>query len=297
MDIRSIIAAGVLAATVSAPAGAFNVFSLGGDQALKWGSNTVGTPGGTVTWSLMPDGTSLDPSAPGYMHGTSNLSSVFLEVGGQAAALSMLQNAFGAWSAVADVQFQFIGTDDGTPFGASYAAGQSLGHIRIGAFEIDGFSAAVGFAAPPNGGTTLEGDLIFNSRSDISFFVAPGSEGDLYDLFPPGGGAYRNDFQGLAAHEIGHTLGLDHTDVTTALMCGGSSSAQCYWSDPDGDGKAPITRLPKLDDIAGAQYLYGPAPIPEPQTWLLLLAGLALVGMAAHHRFAAPGKLLRSNIA
>ena len=88
--------------------------------------------------------------------------------------------------------------------------------------------------------------------------------------------------QGLAAHEIGHTLGLDHTDVTTALMCGGSD--QCYWADPDGDGMAPITRLPKLDDIAGIQYLYSPAPVPEPHTWALLLAGLGLVGIAYRRR-------------
>jgi hypothetical protein len=273
-----------LAACISGTASAFNVFSLGGDQALKWGDNTVGTPGGIVTWSLMPDGTGLDAGAPTFIHGTSNLSNVFNQVGGEAAALGMLEDALAAWSAVANVQFQYVGLDDGTPFAAPYAPGQVLGDIRVGAFEIDGFSAAVGFAAPPNGGTTLEGDLIFNARNDISFYVAPGNEGGLYDLFPLGGGLYRNDFQGLAAHEIGHTLGLDHTDVTTALMCGGASSAQCYWADPDGDGQAPITRLPKPDDIAGIQYLYGPSPVPEPHTWALLLAGLGVVGIAYRRR-------------
>jgi hypothetical protein len=284
MHLRGRLPALVLAACISGTASAFNVFSLGADQALKWADNTLGTPGGVVTWSLMPDWTVLDASAPSYIHGTSDLSTVFGQVGGQAAALAMLQSAFAAWSAVANVQFQYVGVDDGTPCAAPYAPGQILGDIRVGAFEIDGFSAANGFAAPPNGGTTLEGDLIFNSRDDISFFVAPGNEGELYDLFPPGGGLYRNDFQGLAAHEIGHTLGLDHTDVTTALMCGGASSDQCYWADPDGDGKAPITRLPKPDDIAGIQYLYGPAPVPEPHTWALLMAGLGLVGIAYRRR-------------
>lgn len=288
MHIRGKLTVFAATACISASASAFSVFSLGGDQASKWGNNTVGTPGGTVTWSLMPDGTGLDASAPSYITGTSNLASVFAQVGGQAAALAMLQGAFDAWSAVANVQFQYVGVDDGRPFSAPYAPapgpGQVLGDIRIGAFEIDGFSAANGFAAPPNGGTTLEGDLIFNARSDISFFVASGSEGSAYNLFPPGGGLYRNDFQGLAAHEIGHTLGLDHTDVPAALMCGGASSSLCYWADPDGNGMAPITRLPKADDVAGIQYLYGPAPVPEPHSWALLLAGLGLVGIAYRRR-------------
>lgn len=187
----------------------------------------------------------------------------------------------------ANIQFQYLPTDPGTPIGGPAGPGQVLPDIRIGAFSIDGFSGAIGFSPSTDSGDTLAGDVIFNARDDISFFAAPGSEGDPYDLFPGGGGNYRNDFQGLAAHEIGHALGLDHTDVTTALMCGsiGSfSDSQCYWADPDGAGKSPITRLPKADDIAGIQTLYGPAPVPEPQTWTLLLAGLGLVALGRKHR-------------
>jgi hypothetical protein len=46
-------------------------------------------------------------------------------------------------------------------------------------------------------------------------------------------------------------------------MCGyvdeGFDGAQCAYYDPDQDGKAPINRIPDADDIAGIQFLYGPA--------------------------------------
>ena len=55
---------------------------------------------------------------------------------------------------------------------------------------------------------------------------------------------------------------------------------------PDGDGFAPITHLPKADDIAGIQALYGPAAaVPGPGSWALCLAGLGgLCGWLRHRR-------------
>jgi hypothetical protein len=246
---------GLVAGATAERSCAYNVFPYilpdSSTGYYKWGDNHAGTPGGVVTWSLMPTGTTLATTAPEYIHGTSNLAGVFAQVGGETTALALIQTALDGWAAVANVTFAYVGVDDGTPFDAEFAPGQVLGDIRIGGFEIDGFSGAVGYAAPPNGGRTLAGDIILNSRSDISFYNAPGTEGDLYDIFPPGGGLFRNEFAGLVAHEIGHTIGLAHTDVAGALM-----NPEV---DPDHDGREAINRLPNADDIAGAQFLYGPA--------------------------------------
>jgi hypothetical protein len=267
--------AGLLGAS---QASAYNVFPLGPGAALKWGGNTVGTAGGVVTWSLMPDGTTLDPSTAGLgMSGTSNLSDVFAQVGGSAPALAAMQQAFNAWSAVANIQFVQVTESGVLPFGAAYGGAPVVGSIRIGAFAIAGFTGAVGYAPPPNGGNTLEGDIIFNASN--RFGIPAGNEGDLYELYPASNNFYYlNDFAGLFTHELGHALGLAHSNVPLGVMCGyvdvAFDGSQCAWADPDGDYKAPITRLPKADDVAGIRYLYGVAVVPEPAAWLLMVAGL-----------------------
>lgn len=276
------------AALLAGPSAAYNIFAYGDGQALKWGDNTIGTPGGVVTWSLMSEGTTLDPSTAGLgLSGTSDLASVFAQVGGSAPALAAIAQAFDAWSALANVQFMQVAEAGALPFGSAYGSTAVVGHIRIGAFSIAGFSGAVGYAPPPNGGTTLEGDIVFNR--DNLFGIPAGAEGDLYELYPASSGfSYLNDFAGLFAHELGHALGLAHSNVPSGLMCGyvdgGFDGSACAWADPDGDGMAPITRLPKLDDRAGIQYLYGAALVPEPEAWALWSAGLGALLLWSRRR-------------
>ena len=113
------LAAAVL---VAGEAPAYNVFPFGNDQALKWGSNDLGTPGGVVTWSLIPDGTALDPLVAGFnWSGTSDLASVYAQVGGQAAALDAIQAALDAWSSAADIQFVQVEESGGLALGAATA--------------------------------------------------------------------------------------------------------------------------------------------------------------------------------
>lgn len=270
-------------ATLAAPAAAFNIFPFGESQALKWGDNALGTPGGIVTWSRMPDGTGLDPLVAGFgWSGTSDLASVYAQVGGEAAALAAIEAAFAAWSAVADIEFVEIEESGALAFGAAEPGSAVVGQIRIGAFAFaeGDFTGAVGYAPPPNGGTTLEGDVVFNINN--RFGIPPGLEGDPFDLFPPPTFFYLNDFAGLVAHEIGHALGMAHSDIPAALMCGyvdaGFDGGECHWADPDGDFQAPITRQPKADDISGIQHLYG---VPEPGRTASLAAGASLLYLLA----------------
>ncbi|MCF6298985.1 MAG: matrixin family metalloprotease [Thiomicrorhabdus sp.] len=74
----------------------------------------------------------------------------------------------------------------------------------------------------------------------------------------------------VALHEVGHALGLGHSDVVDSIMYPVYSST--------------ISSL-QADDIAGIQYLYGEpvsfggtiSVVPEPSTYLLFLLGLAMV--------------------
>lgn len=278
----------LFAAVVAASAAnAFNFFPFGVGQALKWGaSNQLGTPGGVVTWSLMPDGTTLDPLVAGFdWSGTSDLASLYAQVGGEAAAVAALESAFAAWSTIADIEFVRVDESGVLPFGATTPGAALVGHIRVGAFAFapGDFTAAVGFAAPPNGGTTLEGDLVFNVNN--RFGLPAGLEGAPFDLYPPPTFFYLNDFAGLATHEIGHSLGLAHSDVPESVMCGyvgpGFDGSLCHWADPDANGQAPITRVPKPDDVAGARHLYG---VPEPGIGIGIAVGGGAFVLGARRR-------------
>ena len=257
---------------------AYTVIPEGGDNYNKWGASlAAGTPGGVVTWGFMaagtPGSTYCGDTCPGVStltlpnfyadpansNDTSSISLLSLQ--------STLQAAFDKWSAVANVSFQFVGTDSsGLPINDPAATSPM---IRVGAFSFsNSFSAAVGYSPPPNGGTG-SGELLFNT--EVGFQLASGPEGSELQLYPAGGGYYMNDINGLALHEIGHTLGLLHTSDASAVMCG-YPTENCSNLDH-------ITQQLREDDIAGAQFLYGTAaPVPEAGTAWMTLAGLGALG-------------------
>jgi hypothetical protein len=89
------------------------------------------------------------------------------------------------------------------------------------------------------------------------------------------GGVYYNDIEGLMLHELGHALGLGHSKVPLAVMCG--------YVDSTFDGSACrydlVNHQLNPDDVAGIQFLYGtPAtgdgPLP---LWSYLVLGLLLM--------------------
>lgn len=157
----------------------------------KWGSATMGTSGGVVTWSIMGPGISFpgESGAPGL---SVDLSTIF-PIG----YMAELQAAFDQWEAIADIDFVFV-TDGGGAFNA-----EPVGMIRVGAHAFDGSGGTLahGFFPPVNGAFAA-GDIHFDSAETWKLsFGGPGF-----------------DIQQVMAHEIGHAIGLDHTAVPSSLM-------------------------------------------------------------------------------
>ena len=273
--------AAALLMALAAPASAFAVYPTGTGGYSKWGvSNIAGTPGGIVTWGFMAAGTPGSAYCGDACTGTSTLTLPNYYANPASSNTTtpislldlqpVLQAAFAKWSAVANVTFQYVGIDNSlNPINAATAISPM---IRIGAFSFVGSatnSGAVGFAAPPNGGTGA-GDLLFNTG--VGFQLATGAEGSALQQFPAGGGFYMNDIRGLTLHEIGHTLGLDHSTDASTVMCGFPTSG-CA-------NLGTVTEQLKADDIAGARFLYGAAiPVPEPTSVALMAFGLGVLGL------------------
>jgi len=189
----------------------------------KWGpSGTFGTTGGVVTWSIVGAGWGNASGDLSWFSGKTVDLSSFLNFD----YTSVIQQAFNAWSAVANITFQMV------PDGGGNMGTGSTAMIRISGAFIDG---------EPNGSDTLaatfypvtdgnaqnvaiSGDMAIDS-GDTSFWTT-------------------SSLLAVVTHELGHALGLEHTPVPNSIM------------DPIYN---PSITTPQSDDIAGIRAIYGPA--------------------------------------
>lgn len=191
----------------------------------KWGeTQTAGITGGVVTWSIVDGGIrDLYNEYEKYGGGTTEA------FGGLFAFdfVAQLTMAFKFWSDISGIQFVQV-EDDGEDFTQIRTDGYLYNEtnnsdIRLGANLIDGNNNTLAYGFYPSSyDLEAHGNITFDSGEDY-FWNA-------------------NSFLFVAAHEIGHAIGIEHSDVSGALMYPTYSSL--------------LTGL-SADDISAARAVYG----------------------------------------
>ena len=217
----------------------------GGVQVFKWGAPGYGT-GASVTWSVIQGGT--DCSAVTFVPCSTAALADFIPSN----HLATIQHAFDTWSSVADLSFARVPDD-----GAAVDAITKSGDIRIGGFSFtnSNFNSAGGIGFYPTMHQFFGGVLVGTGNNSLT--------GDVFFNTDLAGGFSDTAFLSqLAAHEIGHALGLGHSDVAGSVL--------------SANGLPAFAGL-GADDIAGVQFIYGAhaAAVPEPAAWALFACGLA----------------------
>jgi hypothetical protein len=171
-----------------------------------------------ITLSFMPDGTNLGGVS-------SNLFSAFnasSRLAGQ--WQTQILKAAQSWAAQTNINLVLV-PDDGAPSGSgnNQQGDPGFGDIRIGGYNFGCSTLARAYMPPPVNNFSIAGDIVFNTGQSFSI-------GSAYDLFT------------VAAHELGHALGLDHTSATAAAVM--------Y---PSYNG---VKTALNADDIAGIRNIY-----------------------------------------
>jgi hypothetical protein len=153
--------------------------------------------------------------------------------------------AFGLWSHVTPLTFREV--EDNPDILIRFVAGDHGDGVP---FDDGGGVLAHAFPPPSNGSGPGAGDVHFDEAENWTVTLPAFFSADLITI---------------AAHEFGHSLGLDHTTVDGALM-------EAVYSGPH--------RHLAQDDISGIQSIYGPRLVERGN--LLHLSGVTTDGHLWH---------------
>lgn len=183
--------------------------------------------------------------------------------------------------------------------GATVAAG-GLGLVNYGLLggtgTVVGNIISSGNVGPGNSPGTLSITGNYTQSASGTFTAEIGGllAGTQYDVLNVSGTAFLDGLLNVSLYDLGSGLFAPQAgntfDILTADLIQGSFSSLSFaaLSDPnlfwrvdyftDAIGTSDVVRL------SVAQHVAPPAPVPEPETWAMLLAGLGLMGFSVRSR-------------
>lgn len=229
-----LILSGAVALVVAAPASGFILSTVAPDPWLSTasGSRTGNGDAATLTWSIVPDGTSVTRQS-GFGTSSSNLIAFMnTNFGGNPAQsdlalqpwFQLFEESFARWGELGGVTYVYEPHDDGVLHPSANGVLGVRGDIRIGGYNIDGASSVLAFNyLPPNGS-----DMVLDTAETAFFANATNNH---------------VSFRNTVMHEIGHGFGLLHVNSHSDLLMEPVINTSF-------DG-------PQLDDVRGVQFFFG----------------------------------------
>jgi hypothetical protein len=188
----------------------------------------------TITWSIVPDGTSVTTFAGGSTSPSNLISFMNTNFGGnpqepdltQQPWFHLFEESFGRWAALGGVKYVYEPEDDGMLHPGNNGRLGVRGDIRIGGHQIDGHGGTLAFNYRPPDGS----DMVLDT-GDVQYFSNAANN-------------YRR-FRNTVMHEIGHGIGLAHLTSSSYLLMEATVNTRF-------DG-------PQLDEVRGVQLFFGDA--------------------------------------